>query len=247
MPHPPSRDIVVVHSSDLHVDHDYTARLHGGDGTAGLNCVLEAARDLSADVVLLAGDTFDSHRVPQNLIEQAAAVIGAAALPVVILPGNHDPAIAGAIYRDSPLAAVKNLHVIGVTHDEAIAFPDLALEVWGRPHRDYDDMIPFETVRARQTRWLIAMAHGHYQPKPDRSIGPQPSWLIGDDDIAATGADYVALGHWNRAVRVGNGVVPAYYSGSPEYAGTVNVVRLSETGGVTVTRAPLDIAREISD
>ena len=36
-----------------------------------------------------------------------------------------------------------------------------------------------------------------------------------------------------------------YYSGSPEYAGTVNVVRLSEAGGVTVTRAPLDIAREV--
>jgi DNA repair exonuclease SbcCD nuclease subunit len=247
MPLPSARDIVVVHSSDLHVDHDYTARLHGGDGTAGLGCVLAAARDLAADVVLLAGDTFDSHRVPQNLIEQAAAVIAASALPVVILPGNHDPAIATAIYRDGALKAVKNLHVIGVTHHDTIAFPDLALEVWGRPHRDYDDMIPFETVRARQTRWLIAMAHGHYQPKPDRSIGPRPSWLIGDDDIAATGADYVALGHWNRAVRVGNGVVPAYYSGSPEYAGTVNVVRLSDTGGVTVTRAPLDIAREISD
>ena len=247
MPQPPTRDIVVVHSSDLHVDHDYTARLHGGDGTAGLSCVLEAARDLAADVVLLAGDTFDSHRVPPALIEQAAAVIGAAALPVVILPGNHDPAIATAIYRDGPLAAVKNLHVIGVTHDDTVAFPDLALEVWGRPHRDYDDMIPFERVRARCSRWLIAMAHGHYQPKPDRSIGPRPSWLIGDDDIAATGADYVALGHWNRAVRVGNGAVPAYYSGSPEYAGTVNIVRLSEAGGVTVMRAPLDIAREISD
>jgi DNA repair exonuclease SbcCD nuclease subunit len=247
MPLPSARDVVVVHSSDLHVDHDYTARLHGGDGTAGLGCVLAAARDLAADVVLLAGDTFDSHRVPQDLIEQAAAVIGAAALPVVILPGNHDPAIASAIYRDGPLKAVKNLHVIGVSHDDTIAFPDLALEVWGRPHRDYDDMIPFEMVRARQTRWLIAMAHGHYEPKPDRSIGPRPSWLIGDDEIAATGADYVALGHWNRAVRVGNGVVPAYYSGSPEYAGTVNVVRLSEAGGVMVTLAPLDIAREISD
>lgn len=247
MPHPPARDIIVVHSSDLHVDHDYTARLHGGDGTAGLACVLAAARHLTADVVLLAGDTFDSHRVPRHLIEQAAAVIGAAALPVVILPGNHDPAVASAIYREGPLAALKDLHVIGVTHDDTVAFPDLSLEVWGRPHRDYDDMIPFEMVRARHSRWLIAMAHGHYQPKPDRSIGPRPSWLIGDDEIAATGADYVALGHWNRAARVGNGAVPAYYSGSPEYAGTVNVVRLSEAGGVTVIRAPLDIAREVVD
>ncbi len=49
----PVRDIVVVHSSDLHIDHDYTARLHGGDGTAGLACVLQAARSAGADVVLL--------------------------------------------------------------------------------------------------------------------------------------------------------------------------------------------------
>ena len=92
------------------------------------------------------------------------------------------------------------------------------------------------------------MAHGHYEPAPDRSVSPRPSWLIGDDDIAATGADYMALGHWNRAVRVGNGTVPAYYSGSPEYAGTVNVVRLRKPSGeVEVTRAPLDIAREVTD
>jgi DNA repair exonuclease SbcCD nuclease subunit len=244
MPNLPARDIVVVHSSDLHVDHDYTARLHGGDGTKGLACVLNAARDMAADVAILAGDTFDSHRVPHELIERAAAVIASAVLPVVILPGNHDPAVSDAIYRHGALAAVKNLHVIGVTDGEAVIFPQLSLEVWGRPHRDYDDMIPFEMVRARRTRWQIAVAHGHYEPSPDRSIGPRPSWLIGDAEIAATGADYVALGHWNRAIRVGNGSVPAYYSGSPEYSGAVNVVRLSQASGVTVTRASLDIARE---
>lgn len=249
MPQTPaaSRDIIIVHSSDIHVDHDYTARLHGGDGTAGLACVLNAARDLAADAAILAGDTFDSHRVPQQLVEQAAAVIAAAALPVVILPGNHDPAISDAVYHHGALAAVKNLHVIGVTHDEAVLFPDISLEIWGRAHRDYDDMIPFEMVRPRRTRWQIAVAHGHYEPAPDRSIGPRPSWLIGDTEIDATGADYVALGHWNRAIRVGNGKVPAYYSGSPEYSGAINVVRLSEAAGVTVTRAPLDIAREPAD
>jgi DNA repair exonuclease SbcCD nuclease subunit len=246
----PVRDIVLVHSSDLHVDHDYTARLHGGDGTAGLACVLNAGRDLGADVVILAGDTFDSHRVPQDLIERAAAVMAGAALPIVLLPGNHDPAVTEAVYRGSALAAVKNLHVIGVADEDSITFSPLSLEIWGRAHRDYNDMIPFEIGRARRprcTRWQIAMAHGHYEPTPDRSKGPRPSWLIGDAEIAATGADYVALGHWNRAVRVGNGSVPAHYSGSPEYAGTVNLVRLSEASGITVTRAPLDIARETAE
>lgn len=247
---PLTRDIVVVHSSDLHVDHDYTARLHGGDGTAGLACVLAAARAMAADVVVLAGDTFDSHRVPQDLVERAASAMAAAGLPIVVLPGNHDPAVSEAVYRGDALAAVKNLHVIGVTHDEAVFFAPLSLEIWGRAHRDFGDMIPFDIQRrrpARTTRWQIAMGHGHYEPVPDRSIGPRPSWLIGDAEIAATGANYVALGHWNRAVRVGNGTVPAYYSGSPEYAGTINVVRLSEADGVTVTRAPLDIARETVD
>ena len=246
----PVRDVVVVHSSDLHIDHDYTARLHGGDGTAGLACVLNAARNMGADVVILAGDTFDSHRVPLDLIERAAAVMVGAALPIVVLPGNHDPAVADAVYRGRALAAVKNLHVIGITHEDSIMFPPLSLEVWGRAHRDYSDMIPFEVgreSRPRNTRWQIAMAHGHYEPTPDRSKGLRPSWLIGDVEIAATGTDYVALGHWNRAVRVGNGSVPAHYSGSPEYAGTVNVVRLSEANGVTVTRAPLKIAREVTD
>jgi len=244
---PSARDIVVVHSSDLHVDHDYTARLHGGDGTAGLACVLEAARTAAADVVILAGDTFDHHRLPQALIERAAAVIAGATMPVVILPGNHDPAIDDAIFRGPLLAALSNLHVLGITHDEAVLFPDLSLEIWGRAHRDYDNMIPFERMRPRSTRWQIAVAHGHYDPIPDRNGGPRPSWLIGDAELAATGADYVALGHWNRAAQVGNGKVPAYYSGSPEYAGTINVVRMSEAAGVTVTRAPLDIARELSE
>jgi hypothetical protein len=72
----------------------------------------------------------------------------------------------------------------------------------------------------------------------------RPGWLIGDDEIAATGADYVALGHWNRAAKVGSGDIAAYYSGSPEYAGTINLVRFARHGDVVVSQLQLDIARE---
>jgi hypothetical protein len=140
-------------------------------------------------------------------------------------------------------AEVRAFAVLGVTHDEAVVLADLGLEIWGRPHRDYGDMIPLERPRPRSTRWQIALAHGHYMPVPDRTSRLRPAWLIGDDELAATGADYIALGHWNRAAKVG---VAAYYSGSPEYAGTVNVVRLIAAGDVEVIRAELDIAREPS-
>ena len=241
---PPTDDLVVAHSSDLHVDHDHTARLHGGDGTAGLACVLRAARGAGATIAILAGDTFDCHRLPQELLDRAADVIAAAELPVVILPGNHDPAVPDAVYHRGRLAGVQNLHVLGVTHDEAVLFPELGLEIWGRAHRDYSDMIPLERTRPRSTRWQIAVAHGHYQPQPDRSTRLRPGWLIGDDEIAATGADYVALGHWNRAAKVGDGATAAYYSGSPEYAGTINLIRFTRQGEVMVSHLELDIARE---
>src|SRR6185312_9467979 len=88
---PPRRDIVIVHSSDVHVDHEYTANVHGGDGTAGLACVLDAANKVAADVVVLAGDTFECHRLPADVLQRAASVIAGAGRPVVVLPGNHDP------------------------------------------------------------------------------------------------------------------------------------------------------------
>jgi hypothetical protein len=122
-----------------------------------------------------------------------------------------------------------------------VRFAHLDLEVWGNAHRDYHDMAPLGRLRPRATRWQIAMAHGHYEPDPD-TFGPvRPSWLIGDRDLAATGADYVALGHWNRAAKVGNHGIEAHYSGSPDYAQSVNVVRLSDAG-VTVAREALRLA-----
>src|SRR5262249_58128983 len=115
----------------------------------------------------------------------------------------------------------------------------------GRAHRTKAEGGPRGGPHPRRTRWQVALAHGHYDPAADRSVVPRPSWLINDAEIAATGADYVALGHWNRAMKVGNGSVAAYYSGSPEYAGTVNVVRLTGGGQVLVSLLELDIPREV--
>jgi DNA repair exonuclease SbcCD nuclease subunit len=216
-------DVVVMHTSDVHV-------AEGLGGAAGLGRVLAAAGRVAADVVLLAGDTFECHRLPDALLEQVATAIAAAARPVVLLPGNHDPIVADAVYHRPALRGVANLHVLGVTHDERLHFPALDLEIAGRAHRDYRDMIPFEGIAPRRARWRIAVGHGHYEPAPDRSVRARPAWLIGDAEIAALGAHYVALGHWNRAAKVGNGAAAAYYSGSPDYAGTVNVVRLGAAG-----------------
>jgi calcineurin-like phosphoesterase family protein len=226
-------DVVLVHSSDLHVDEDR------GDGTAGLRRVLATARALPVDIVLLAGDTFENSQLGSAVLDRAAQLFAEAGLPVVILPGNHDPALADSVFVRGGLAELPNVSVLGITHDEAVPFPELDLEIWGHAHRDYFSMAPLRGPRPRSTRWQVAMAHGHYEP-PETRVNPlRPSWVFGDEEIAATAADYLALGHWDRPMRVGNGVVPAYYSGSPDLAGTVNLVRLTAAGEVVVTRERL--------
>jgi DNA repair exonuclease SbcCD nuclease subunit len=234
-----AREAVLVHSSDLHVDEDSAAASRSGDGTASLRAVLATARAFRADVVLLAGDTFENSQLSPAILARAGRLLAEADFPIVILPGNHDPALEDSVFVRGGFARIPHLSILGVTHDEAVGFSLFDLEIWGHAHRDYFNMAPLRGPRRRSTRWQVAMAHGHYEPPETRANPLRPSWVFGDEEIAATGADYLALGHWDRPMRVGNGVVPAYYSGSPELAGTVNLVRLTAAGEVVVTREHL--------
>jgi DNA repair exonuclease SbcCD nuclease subunit len=232
-------EIRLVHSSDIHVDEGRIATAHDGDGAAGLAAVLASARALRADLVLLAGDTFEANQLSAALIDRAGRLLANAGLPVVILPGNHDPALPDSVFVKGGYARIPNLAILGVTHDEAVAFAELDLEIWGHAHRDYCDMPPLRGPRPRTTGWQVAIGHGHYEPPATRANPLRPSWVFGDEEIAATGADYLALGHWDRPMQVGDGAVPAYYSGSPELARTVNLVRLTAPGEFVVTREAL--------
>src|SRR5271154_3684860 len=82
-PQPSPVDLLLVHSSDLHVDDEQNATKHS-DGTAGLAAVLAAARAAGADIVLLAGDTFDNNRVPAAVLDRTGRLLADAGLPVVI-------------------------------------------------------------------------------------------------------------------------------------------------------------------
>lgn len=231
-------EIVLLHSSDLHVDDDPHQGPYGEDGTTGLRVVLNAAKEHNADYVLLVGDIFDNNRQSAEIIDQCVALLTDIARPVIVLPGNHDPVTSDSVWLRGGLNKLPNVHIIGVTHDIAVHFPHHDLEVWGHPHLDYSNMVPLREPRPRTTRWHITLAHGHYED--DGAIPLRPSWLISNAEIEATKADYLALGHWNRAAEVGTGTtVPAYYSGSPDLAKTVNVVRLRGNGTVDVSRAPI--------
>ena len=225
--------VVLAHSSDLHLNTDLA------DGLLQLKRVLAGASQAEADIVLLAGDTFEHVRFPLGFFQEGGELLANAGRDVVILPGNHDPLFDASEAGWRAMGAASNVTVLGLDDDEPARFPELDLEVWGWAHRSYGSMQPLREPRPRGARWQVAMAHGHFSEKRYESGQPSPSWLMFAEEIDATGADYIALGHWNIPVQVGLGSVPAYYSGSPDLAHTVNVVRLGEDG-VQVSRQPLD-------
>lgn len=235
---PRHEDVLIVHSSDLHVDDGYTARAWGGDGNAPLAAVLDTARAIDADIVLLTGDIFEHNRLNATILERTRAILGDARLPVVMLPGNHDPLMRGSVWDRGQLSSIDNVHVLGEQTDIA-AFSAFDLEIWGRAHKDYNEINPLKGAPRRSAGRHIVAGHGHFAEERTPEGQPGPGWLFTPEDIEATDADYVALGHWNRKVQVGTGNVPAWYSGSPDVAGTVNAIRLGSSGWVDISHAPV--------
>src|SRR5258705_9926911 len=148
----PAREVVLVHSSDLHVDDDRNLASGEGDGTAGLGRVLATARALPVDIVLLAGDTFENNQLGSAVLDRARQLLAEAGLPVVILPGNHDPALADSVFVRGGLSELPNVSILGMTPYEAMPFPAYDLEILRHPHRHYFSMAPLRGPRRRSTR-----------------------------------------------------------------------------------------------
>ena len=138
--------------------------------------MLTTARALGAALVLLVGDTFESSQLSSAVLDRAARLLAEVGTPVVMLPGNHDPALPDSVFVRARIVQVPNVAILGVTHDEAVSFPAHDLEIWGHAHRDYFDMAPLRGPRPRSTRWQVAMAHGHYEPPETRANPLRPSW-----------------------------------------------------------------------
>jgi hypothetical protein len=201
--------------------------------------VIAAAAALQADLLLLAGDSFDNPRVRQPVLDEAGRLLAGAPMPVVMLPGNHDPLLERCIFRRAGLDGLGHVRVIGLHAPESLLFADWDLEVRGKAPCQLRGHGPPARPRAaaggRQIPWRMAITSRPRTGRP-RAIR---SWKLTAEAIAATGADYLALGHWERAAPAGDGRVPAFYSGSPGTARTLNLVLLAPDGAATVTREAL--------
>jgi DNA repair exonuclease SbcCD nuclease subunit len=180
--------------------------------------VADLVREHRPDVLLVVGDLFDHGRVPEGLVKEAFDVLAELDVPTVLISGNHDIHDDASLYRrHGPVVDGAGVTFLDAVEGSTISLLDGQMTIWGRAMDDHHPGFrPLHGVPERPARdaWYVVLGHGHYvgAESPDASMRSSP---ITDDDIAATNADYVALGHWHTLTDVSSPDVPAWYAGSP--------------------------------
>lgn len=210
----------LLHASDTHLGHH-------PDNDRSVRLLVALARRHAVHALLLVGDIFDHNRVPAEFAQPLVDQLGEAPVPVIVLPGNHDPLTPDSVWKRVTLPL--NVRVLAQPGGETMRLDGADVVLWGRPHVDYFDLRPLEGIPPRQgPAWHVALAHGHLT----RTQGViKRSYLITPEEIAATGWDYIALGHWDAPADVSEGGVTAVYSGSPSRAGACALVTLDDADG----------------
>jgi DNA repair exonuclease SbcCD nuclease subunit len=198
------------------------------------------------DIYLVAGDLFDSNTQPRRSVERVAAEFGRlarAGIRTVVIPGTHDVYDGASIYRSYDLAgiaqAASDWVVVLTPYLPEIVFPSLDTIVYGRVFdTKRSPRSPLAGLDARadaRATWKIGMVHGALAI-PGRT--DSDAVVVTEEEIAATGLDYLALGHWHSAIEGRAGAVSYAYSGAPEPvavdqdgAGQVLIVQLEDQGG----------------
>jgi exonuclease SbcD len=247
----------LLHTADVHLGARHTDL---GDGASALRerrfAAFRAAIDLAiaekVDLFLVAGDLFDSNVQPRRSVDRVAAEVRRlveAKIRTVLIPGTHDVYDRASIYRAHDLPALA-----GSTPDDDwvtlltperpdVHLPSLDAVVYGRvfatkraPHSPLEGSPAATDDRAT---WKIGMVHGAIAIP---GVVDRDEVLITTEEIAASGLDYLALGHWHSSQQGRAGSTTYAYSGAPEpvavdqdKAGNVLLVTLDGTAaGKTV-------------
>ncbi len=237
------RPLRIVHASDVHIGGNYHRPQHGEHGDlclCPLLAVIGAVDQVRPDVLLIAGDLFDHARLGPTEVGRTLDLLADLALPTVLINGNHDVHDDTSPYgRHEDVVRDSGVHFLGTHDGDHVTLFEGDLHVWGRAMPEHTPSYrPLHGVPSRPERgWFVVAGHGHHVG--DEEPGPMSrSSPITAADIAATAADYVALGHWHVPTDVSACGVPAWYCGSPldiGRTGHVMVVDLVPGTGASTT------------
>ncbi|WP_411871698.1 metallophosphoesterase [Vulcanococcus limneticus] len=194
---------------------------------AAIGRIRDVVRLQEAQLVLVAGDLFDSPTPATSAVLEVLELIGEMEVPVLVIPGNHDHGAPGTVWhRDDFLRHQRqlapNLQLLlerqPLVLDQAVVLPCPLL-------RNQDRSDPTQWLRGFDWSSLpadrprIVLAHGGVHGFGGRDYEGDEEAQAGANnliDLAALPAgliDYIALGDWHNLKQV---TPQAWYPGTPE-------------------------------
>ncbi len=189
--------IKFLHAADLHLDSPFSglppekAAARRGEQRALLDALVELCNDERCDLLLLAGDLFDAASARRESVEALARSLRACRARVFIAPGNHDFDAPGSPYRG---VWPEGVHIFHKQSPEPVVLEDLNAVVWGAAFTAPSAPPLLEGFHAAEPgRLNLMVLHGDAENAAS-SYNP-----VSRDQIAASGLDYLALGHAHAA------------------------------------------------
>jgi len=202
----------ILHLADVHygaaagaLPPELAATLHR-ERLAALEAALRLARERRAAAVLIAGDLIEARFAVREHAAALAAAFARCPVPVVVVPGNHDPASPGSYYRTYPWPA--NVAVVAEERWTRIDLPGASVHALGWTGGALLGSPLGDLSLPRAAEPQILLLHADLDPPGGRSAY-RPISRAG---LLATGAAYAALGHIHAPTLVTDGprTVAAY-------------------------------------
>jgi DNA repair exonuclease SbcCD nuclease subunit len=237
-----------VHLGARHPDLGAAASRLRERQAAAFRRAVDAGIEARVDVALVCGDLFDSNAQPRRVVEAAALELRRLterSIRVVLMPGIHDSWEGGSIYRVFDLRLMAGLSegsdllTVLTPQRPEVVFRDLDLLVHGRVATTRrvtrSPLADFTVLADDRTRWRVAMVHGTLVGASDDG---QDEVRFTTEEIAASGVDYLAIGHghgWQTG-RAGGTTWTTPGAIEPlrpqdETAGRVAIVELADRSG----------------
>lgn len=176
--------------------------------------IARLARQSDVDAVLVAGDIFDTNTVRDETIHRLLHALEDFKGPWVLLPGNHDAALAESVWtRMARFGAPDN--VILATIPEPIVLASGRLVVFPAPlqrrHEMADLTVWFDGATTADGAVRVGLAHGSVTGRlPEGAELHNP---IADTRAETARLDYLALGDWHGTLAIAR---RTWYAGTPE-------------------------------
>ncbi len=212
--------VKILHCADVHIGASESflgsaAQSRRFETLLTFERIIKTADEQNVELLLIAGDLFDSNAIEQTFIDRTlAAIASIPRIKVIFAGGNHDP-----ITPDSPFSRFQlpeNLYILD-TEDDVFEPEDMGVRIYGRSFADFSlqGKPRFSILPPKDDKINIMVMHGELSSDLNSRYNS-----ITQGFIAGSGMDYIALGHIHKRTGVGKiGDTYCAYCGCPEGQG----------------------------